>query len=253
MDSHHLGYQRFTGSTQLYAVTMPNSAGLWSKWILRDGGNGKVMFESVRYPDSYLDAHHSAYVKVTHSNYPQGQIWFLWILTKDANAYYIESYRYRNHYIENYCSWLTWGICYGHLHGGKGGETVKMRVYQPQFNETEKLIFSLDNTHGTTEVTRTMTKTVGISKTVGRSISINGQLNIAAEIKKILTIGGLLSATWQSSSSTTWTSQTTDTLTVKVAPGTHKKVWQAVAFYGIDDRDRGPYYRVCSDRLRFEG
>ena len=45
MDSHHSDYLYFTGATQEYAVTMPNSEGPWSKWILRDGRNGEVMLE----------------------------------------------------------------------------------------------------------------------------------------------------------------------------------------------------------------
>ena len=250
-DSHRSGDLYFTGATQEYAVTMPNSAGLWSKWILRDSRDGKAMLESVRYHNHYLDAHHSYNVKLTHSYYPYNKSWTKWTITKEGNAYYFESVRYPNRYIENYYSW--WYGNYGYLRSGKSGQTVKMRVYQPQFSETEKLIISVDNTHGTTAVNRTIVRTTGISKTVGTTTSISAELNIAAEIKSILTIGGSLSATWQHSSSTTWSSQTTDTLKISVAPGSHKRVWQAVAYYGIDDHARGPYYRVCSDHLRFEG
>ena len=83
---------------------MPDSAGLWTKWTLRDGGNGEIMLESVRYGDNYLDAHHSHNVKITHSHYPYNQNWAKWILTEDTRnrgTYYIESVRYPNHYIEN--------------------------------------------------------------------------------------------------------------------------------------------------------
>lgn len=254
MDSHQSKDLYFTGSTQEYAVTMPDSAGLWTKWILRDGGDGEVMFESVRYRDNYLDAHHSYNVKITHSHHPNNQNWAKWILTEDTHnrgTYYIESVRYSDRYIENYYSW--WHGNYGYLRSGKGGETVKMRVYQPQVRETEKKILDENNIDGTTPVTRTITKTVGMSRTVGTTTSITAELNIAAEIRSFLTIGGSLSSTWEHSTSATWSSQTSDTLTITIAPGTHKRVYQAVAEYGVDDSARGPYYRVCSDYLRYEG
>ena len=253
MDSHHSRDLYFTGATQRYAVTMPNSEGPWSKWILRDSRDDKVLLESVRYRDNYLDAHHSYNVKITRSNYPYDQSWAKWTLTKneDTGAYYIESVRYSGRYIENYYS--RWYGNYGYLRSGNSGETVRMRIYQPAFNETEKLIFPLDNRDGTTSVTRTVTRTYGISKTIGTTTSITAELNIAQEIKSALTIGGSLSTTWQHSSSTTWSSETSDTFEVTVAPGTYKRIWQAVAYYGIDDHANGPYYRVCSDHLRFEG
>ena len=55
MDAHNSKNVYFTETTLEYIETSPESA--WAKWILRDGGNGKVMLESLRYRGHYLDAH----------------------------------------------------------------------------------------------------------------------------------------------------------------------------------------------------
>ena len=51
MDAHHSKNVYFTETTLEYIETSPESA--WAKWILRDGGNGKVMLESLRYRGHY--------------------------------------------------------------------------------------------------------------------------------------------------------------------------------------------------------
>lgn len=244
MDAHHSKYMYFTGASQQYVVTMPDSAHSWAKWILRDSRDGNVMLESVRYPDHYLDAHHSSYVSVTHSNYPYNQAWAKWKLTKSGDNYYFESVRYPGYYIHKY-------RYYGYLYWGRSANSAKMRVYQPEVRQTEKLIFDVDNRRGTTTYTRIITERRGITLSHSTSWSTTVGINIGSEIKnKLLTLGGSLSTTWGSSSSVTWSSETTISHTISVAPGTRKQIWQAVAYYGVDDQAHGPYYRVCSDPPR---
>ena len=60
----------------------------------------------------------------------------------------------------------------------------------------------------------------------------------------------VLSVTWENSQSTTWYSQTTTECRIIVAAGTRKPIFQAIAEYGIDGQERGPYYTVRSNRLR---
>jgi hypothetical protein len=38
---------------------------VWAEWTVRCGPEGTISLESVRYPDYYLDAHHSRDCKVT--------------------------------------------------------------------------------------------------------------------------------------------------------------------------------------------
>ena len=40
---------RFTSAAQWYVVTMPDNTESWAKQILRDGGDGYVLLESVHY------------------------------------------------------------------------------------------------------------------------------------------------------------------------------------------------------------
>ena len=239
---------RFTSAAQWYVVTMPDSAESWAKWILRDGGDGYVLLESVRYVDHYMDAHHSYSVQLTHSNYPRGESWAQWRLTEEGNNYYFESAKYRGRYLESsYDS--RWGY-YGNLPVGKTAGS-RMRVYHPQINDSwQPTDFDVDNRLGQTPYIEILRETVGISVMRSDSVSVTVGVSIGAEIKKILTVGASLSVTWEHSSSTTWSSQTTRERQITVAPGTRKQIFQAVAEYGVDDVERGPYYTVRSNRLR---
>ena len=76
-----------------------------------------------------------------------------------------------------------------------------MWVYQPQFNEAWKTTFDVDNRDAETPYTITFRETTRITQSTSQSITVG--VNIGAEIKKILTIGGSLSVTWTNSQSTT--------------------------------------------------
>ena len=126
MDAHHSKNVYFTETTLEYIETSPESA--WAKWILRDGGNGKVMLESLRYRGYYLDAHHTYNVKITRSDTPSTETWSRWTMTKDSyNNYYFEPVRYPGRYLENHSGWSSY---YAYLHLGRSGNSVKMRVHQ---------------------------------------------------------------------------------------------------------------------------
>ena len=52
----------------------------WWGWLY-------VLLKSVRYVDHYMDAHHSYSVQLTHANYPRGESWAQWRLTKLVTRY----------------------------------------------------------------------------------------------------------------------------------------------------------------------
>ena len=72
-----------------------------------------------------------------------------------------------------------------------------MWVYQPQFNEAWKTTFDVDNRDAETPYTITFRETTGILVTQSTSQSITVGVNIGAEIKNTLTIGGSLSVLGQ--------------------------------------------------------
>ena len=124
MNAHDSKNVYFMETTLENIETSPDNA--WAKWILRDGGNSRVMLESLRYRG--MDAHHTYNVKITHSNNPSAETWFRWTMTKDSyNNYYFESVRYPGRYLENHSGWSSY---YAYLHLGKSGNSVKMRIHQ---------------------------------------------------------------------------------------------------------------------------
>ena len=123
MDAHHTENVYFTQKTLEYLQTHPHTS--WARWILRDGGNGKVMLESVRYRGYYLDAHHSSYIQVTRSHNPKSDDWTKWTLTKVGDYYYFESVRNAGYYLHNYSGFLRY---YAYLLNSQSNP-AKMRLH----------------------------------------------------------------------------------------------------------------------------
>ena len=233
LDAHDSKSARFTESPQSEVVH-----DTWTKWVVRQGPGDTMVLESVRYPNHFLDAHDSGSCRVTYNSYPYDNDWALWYLEYSSGRFAFRSKRYSKSRLDAHSSGdarITAG----------SGIWSEMRVYQPDLSEQKALIFVYDNSKGTTPVITTFTETIGISRTDTTSTSYTISSEMGLEIKRIFSAKGSYSATWEQSTSTTWTKETSRTVEVTVDPGTIKNIYQLQGSYGPFD--------VASNHLYFEG
>ena len=241
LDAHHSGEAHFTESPQSDVIDA-----IWSKWIVKKGPGSSILLESMRYRNRYLDAHHSETCRVTYSAYPYDDDWALWYLEEieDGNVSF-RSKRYSGSRLDSNHS--------GKAHVTNGsGKWSTFKIYQPTVLDRKELLFSYDNTHGTTAVDHSYTETFGISKTKNTSLSVTITTEMGIEIESAFSTFRAtmtISSAWSTSKSETWSSEKSRTVTVQVAPGTVKKIYQLTGYYGEGDNQ----YRVASNHLFFEG
>ena len=236
LDSYRNGEAKFTEYPQSNVINA-----VWAKWILRKGPNSTILLESVRYPNNYLDAQ-SGTCRVTYSTYPYDDDWALWYLEDIGNGNVsFRSKRYPDSRLDAHGS--------GEARVTKGsGDWSTFKIYQPTVEERKVLIFTYDNSKGTTPVQTEYTEEVGISMTESTSVSVTAEISL--EIQKAFVSAKVsLSSTWSSSSSTTWNQSITKKVSVEVAPNTIKKIYQLTGFYGEDANQ----FQVKSSHLYFEG
>ena len=171
--------------------------------------------------------------------YPYNQNWALWYLEKTSSEKFcLRSSRYSDSQLDAHHS--------GEARVTAGsGEWSEIRVYQPDATEEKKLIFTYDNSKGSTTVETKYTEKIGISRTDSTSVSFTISSEIGAEIEGIFSAKTSMSSTWEQSSSTTWSSEVSKEVGVSVRPGTIKKIYQLRGSYGP--------YSIASNHLFFEG
>ena len=211
---------------------------IWSKWIVRQGPGNTLALESVRFPNHFLDAHDSGYCLVTYSPYPYNKVWALWYLEYSSGRYAFRSKRYSNSRLDAHDSG-TARITAG------SGIWSQMRIYQPKIAEIKTLVFTYNNTKGSTPLKVSFTEKIGISRTDTQSSSYTISTEMGLEIKSIFSAKASFSATWAQSTSTTWSKETSRTVEVTVNPGTVKRIYQLQGTYGP--------FKVSSNHLFFEG
>ena len=238
LDAHHSGNAYFTESPQQDVIDK-----VWAKWTVKKGPGSAIVLESVRYRNKYLDAHHSGNCHVTYSAYPNDAVWALWYLEDDGNdTVCLRSKRYDDNRLDAH-------------HSGKAcvtkgsGYWSALKIYQPTVDERKELLFSYDNTKGTTAVQTEYTEKTGISKTTSTSQSATVTSEIGEEIKSIFSAKTSFSSTWSKSTSSTWSNEIIKTVKVEVKPGTKKEIYQLTGYYGEDANK----YTVSSNHLFFEG
>ena len=238
LDAHHSGEAHFTEAPQPDVIN-----DVWAKWILKKGPDSTILLESVRYRNKFLDAHHSGTCHVTYSAYPYDDDWALWYLEDNGDGTVsFRSKRYSKSRLDSHHS--------GEAHVTEGsGDWSKFRIYQPTVSDEKKLLFSYDNSKGTTPVSTEYTETVGISKTKSSTSSYTVGSEMGFEIESIFSAKTSFSATWTASTSETWNSQTSRKVAVEVPPGTIKKIYQLTGNYG----EEANKYTVTSNNLYFEG
>ena len=212
----------------------------WPKWVVRKGPSNTLVLESVRYPNHFLDASHTGFCYVTYSAFPYDKNWALWYLEYSSGRFAFRSKRYSDSRLDA-------------SHTGPGDARItkgsgiwsQMRVYQPDLSERRALIFTHDNSDGTSPVIKTFTEKLGISRTDTSSTSYTISTELGLEIKSIFSAKASHSQTWAQSTSTTWTKETSWTVEIIIAPFTIKKVYQLQGSYGPFD--------VAADYLWYEG
>jgi len=213
-DAHHSSECHFIEAPQSDVINE-----VWSKWFLRKGPNNSIVLESLRYRNHFLDAHHSKTCHVTESSYPYDDDWALWYLEDegDGNVSF-RSKRYPDSRLDAH-------------HGGPAkvtngsGEWSLFKIYQPTYEDQKVLLFSYNNTKGSTPVHTEYTEKVGITKTWSSTSLYTVSAEIGAEIVSIFSAKSSSSASWTSSSSQTWGAEVTRTVAVEVTPGYKKEIF----------------------------
>ena len=229
----NIRFARFTDSPESSVVYKT-----WSKWIVRQGPGNTLALESVRFPNHFLDAHDSGYCRVTYSSYPYNKVWALWYLEYSSGKYAFRSKRFSGSRLDAHDSGSA------RVTAGSG-KWSQMRIYQPKIAEIKTLIFTYNNTKGSTPIKVSFTEKIGISRTDTQSSSYTISAEMGLEIKSIFSAKTSFSATWARSTSTTWTKETSRTVEVTVKLGTVKKIYQLQGTYGP--------FKVSSNHLFFEG
>ena len=199
------------------------------KWRVKNVGGGKVVLESMKYRRHYLDAHHSHWCKVTYSSYPQGQNWARFKIEERNGRFFFRSDRYPDYRLDAHESWLSkyWAAI------AKGlGVYAQFRIYIPPKNDYYKELITIDNRGRKNEVPYKLQEKIGISITNGREMSNTISAEIGGEIKTAFSFGLQFSTMWKVFHHTTYSKETTRTVSTKVAPGKVLRVYQLVGNYG---------------------
>ena len=210
------------------------------KWLVKNVGGGKVVLESMKYKRRYLDAHHSHWIKVKYSSYPQGQNWARFKIEKSDGRFFFQSDRYQDYRLDAYESWRYkyWAAL------AKGlGVYAQFRIYVPPKSSEYKLVERFTNQHEYKTHYQLVEK-IGVSITNGQEISTTISAEIGGEIKKAFSFGLTYSATWKTFHHTTYSKETTRTVNTKVGPGKILNVLQLVGTYG--------HYFVRARHFKFE-
>ena len=175
----------------------------WAKWTLKKGPGSAIVLESLRYPNRFLDAHGSETCHVTYSAYPYDDDWALWYLEDNGDGNVcLRSKRYPDSRLDAHGS--------GEARVTKGkGDWSALRIYQPTVDDKKELLFSYDNTKGTTPVETEYTEKMGIYKTKSTSQSTSLAIEMGVEIQSIFSNKSSFSSTWSISSSSTWSTEIT--------------------------------------------
>ena len=198
------------------------------KWLVKNVGGGKVVLESMKYKRHYLDAHHSHWIKVTYSSYPQGQNWARFKIENRNGRFFFRSDRYSDYRLDAYESW--WSKYWAALAKGLG-IYAQFRIYIPPKSNEYKLVENFINKNEYVAHYKLEEK-IGVSITTGQEMSTTISAEIGGEIKTAFSCGLLFSDTWKTFRHTTYSKETTRTVDTKVGPGKILNVMQLVGTYG---------------------
>ena len=217
------------------------------KWMVKKGPGKTILLESIRHRNRYLAAHDSKEenkAQVKYSAYPYDDDWALWYPEEVGRG----NIRFRSKQHSDSRLGAKDSKKSAHVMEGSGSWAV-FRIYQPTVYDRKELLFSYDNTKGTTPVSTQYTQQNGISKTKTTTQSTTITTEMGVEIESIFSAKTTVSSTWSESNSSTWSSEETKTVAVEVPPGTKKQIYQLTGYYGEETNT----YRVSSDHLFFEG
>lgn len=236
IDANHTGGARVTSCPRSKLVDA-----IWSKLIVHHVSGNVVCFESVRFPDHYLDMGHDNILRFTFQNdIPKRQDWALFSIHgnnfKDVG---IRSERW------NKDRWLDahhTGNLYGAWYSSNTRPTDKWGRFEMRFPGQIKEdfhIITLQN-NSSQEVERSYTYSVGMSRTDSKSIE--NSIELSTEIKKNfgtpvfssgdVTFGAKYSTKWVNQESQTYSLKEETTDKIPIAPFTTVHIKQLRATYG---------------------
>jgi len=200
----------------------------WTSFKVIRCGND-VCLESLRYPNYYWDAHHSHYMSISHSNYPQDKIWFKWSIhctswTMEICRFYTPRY---NKYLDDHHSGYAAIADYGN-------EWSRFRILAPTPTYKYITVNQLTNNspdpatlkvHYTESVTSTTTNTFTVTKTLSAEISAVFQ----AVTPKI---SGSITTTMTKTTTKTHSKGEDHTYSLSVPPFAHVAFQQLQGIYG---------------------
>ena len=248
---HAHGKDKATGDAHLLEVPESDVINdVSTKWKVKKKlpTDSTVVLESVQFRNHYLGAHHHKgkhLCNVKYLAYPYDDEKAIWYLEDiDGSGQGKASFQskfYSDFRINSHPRDVN-------LSKGSGQWSV-FRIYQPTVQDRKELLFSYDNTKGTTPVETEYTEQTGISKTNTTTESATVTTQIGVEIESVFSAKASFSSTWSMSTSATWNSEITKKVSVEVPPGTKKDIYQLTGYYG-EDKNK---YRVASSHLFFEG
>lgn len=227
----------------------------WSKWIIRSVGSNKVSFESLIYPDHYIDMNpkksHKGHVqKVTHSFTRPGP-WGIFKLHGPLGCCAIQSTRWKDRWLDAHTSKELLG---SQWKGGSSPPNIKWGLWNIQMpviirdRWVKRGIF-----HNTSNLTvnhkwdvMTGTKsTSGSSGEIGVELTmeVTQNLGCAAFASGSAKFGAKHHQKWASSSSKTMRTATAETMECLAEPGTTIWYTQLQADYGT--------FQVFSPEVKF--
>ena len=211
------------------------------KWKVKNIGGGEIVLESLQFKRHYLDAHHTGWCKVTQSSYPQDKNWARFKIGKKNGRFFFQSVRYPSYHLQAYYSLI---YHYWAAITTEWDVSAEFRIYIPPKDSYYQEVFSYDNRGNKKGIKVEYAEKLGISITNGQEISTTVSVEIGGEIKSALSVGVEFSNTWKTFSQSTYSKETTHTVTAEVGPGKLLKVLQLVGKYG--------HYFVRAKRFKFE-
>lgn len=198
----------------------------WSQFKVKHIGEGVVIIESMTYQHHYLDSHHTGWVGMTYSTYPDNQAWAQWKIyctsTSMDNCRF-ESMRYGGQYFD---SSHTGGL--GVSRYGNGWS--RFRILAPDAKDYYITILSTEN-HSSAASKKTLTVEEGVTDTTSTENTITTSVSVEVQ-KAFVTATASVSHEWKQTETKTFEKRTTFSYEVPIPAHSKIEVKQLTGEYG---------------------
>jgi len=241
IDSHHSRVAKCTGCSPSY-----RQAANWSKWKIRSRGGDDVSFESVRFPDHFLDMNtdkdegNRHVQRITKSMTGQPESWGIFRIHGDLSNCMIQSMRWNDRWLDCHDTKKLLGTSSSNPPSGQ--PWASWQIAPPaEIHDSWEEVNAVSNDGDTVTMKATFTYTKGISNTssssfqfgMEQSIEVEANFEIPAFTSGSVKVGAKFSQNWENSSSETFTQGRELSLEVECPPKTKIILEQLIGTYGI--------------------